>query len=133
MDSLRILAAEPAPACTGGQLPSFCLALAPGRDWTYGEDFNVEAARFWANVPAGRLVGDAGHHLCRPDRLHRLLHLGRAAKRPLPDRALPLALLFARDIRLERSILRSEAGLVAGVAALLTGADYPSVSRALPI
>src|SRR5688572_32252052 len=79
------------------------------------------------------MVGAAGGRLRCLVGIPRLRHLGCLSERPLRIRSLPLAVLFAAAARrLAACLVRSAAGRVAVVRAVLAGAPDPSVSRALP-
>ena len=79
------------------------------------------------------VVGSACRGLPRLHVVHRVFDVGRLPERALHVRPLSLAVLFAGAVR--RFAARApgtEARLVAGVAAVLAGADHPPVPRALP-
>ena len=84
---------------------------------------------FWRNHAPRRLVGPARGRLPRPLDVHRLRHLGGVPGRPLRLRAVPLAVLLAGAVRqLAARVVRAQAGVVAGLAAVLAGAADPPVS-----
>src|SRR5579863_1123743 len=79
------------------------------------------------------MVGAARRRWDRALVVRDLRHVGRIAEQPLSVRALSLPVLFSGDFRrLGTRAARSEAWLVARVAAVLPGASDPAVSRTLP-
>src|SRR5690349_11369508 len=80
------------------------------------------------------MVGRAVGGVPGPGRLRRLRDLGRLPERALHLRSLSLAVLLAGAFRLVAPCLvRAEAGMVAGAAAVLAGAAHPAVPRSLPV
>src|SRR4051812_16856979 len=81
------------------------------------------------------MVAAACGHFLRTDPLHRLRDVGGLSGKELLGRApLPFALLLTGDIRqLPAFVFRTEARLVAGLAALLARAADPARARVLPL
>src|SRR2546423_928414 len=77
----------------------------------------IETTLLRADHATGCLVGAAGLGFSWPERVRRLFDVGGASGQALLFRALPIAVLFARDLWLFVSqSLRTEAGLVARLA-----------------
>src|SRR5262245_54530677 len=80
------------------------------------------------------MVGSTGSRFRDPVVLCRLRNLGRVSERPLHLRALPLALLRPRNLRLfAPCLVRTEAWLVARMASVLSSATDPAVPGTLPV
>ena len=80
-----------------------------------------------AGVPA------APRRFHAPRQLRRLRDVGRVPERPLHLRPVSLAVLFAGDLRrFAKRVVRVQARLVAGAAAVFAGATDPAVSRLVP-
>ncbi len=91
-------------------------------------------SRFWADLAPGSVVVAAFRHLRRARRLHHLCDVGGLAKRPLLLRrrwsSLPLAVLLAAALgrawsRFRSCVVRLQAAVVAGGAAVLPGLLHP--------
>src|SRR5258705_13527185 len=84
--------------------------------------------------PAQRpVVGAAARGAAPPVRVRRLRHVGRVPGQALHVRPLPVAVLLARVVRrLAARLVRTEAGVVAGVARVLARAPDPAVPGFLP-
>ena len=94
----------------------------------------VRPTRARRDLSPRRVVGGAAGGLPGAGRLRRLRHLGGVSERALHLRALSVAVLLAGDLRRRRArLVRPQAGVVAGAAAVLAGAPHPAVPRALPL
>src|SRR5215831_9036845 len=79
------------------------------------------------------MVASAPRRLHSPRQLRRLRDVGRIPERPLHLRPVSLPILFAGNLRRSATrVVRSEAGMVAGAAAVFAGAAHFAVSRFVP-
>src|SRR5467141_1625161 len=98
----------------------------PGRPWSDSDWIRQDGA-------TRPLVGRTVARLRRPLGLRGLRHLGRAAGRSLHLRAVSVAVLFARAVRrFSAQLVRAQAVVVAGLAALLARVARPLGARRLP-
>src|SRR6476646_1125966 len=80
------------------------------------------------------MVAAANRRFFDPQRIRRLCDVGRIPKRALHVRPVSVAVLFAGDFwRSEDGVVRGEAWMVAGAAAVFTGADHSAVSGTVPV
>src|SRR5712692_981195 len=92
-----------------------------------------DANRIRQDGAARPLVGAAPARVRRPLRVRGVRDLGRVPGRALHLRAVPLPLLLARAVRrLAPQLVRPQAALVAGLAALLARAPHPLGARRVP-
>src|SRR5262249_12952049 len=78
------------------------------------------------------VVAHTGRRLFGIRLVPRLHHVGRLPERALPVRSLPLAPVLARAAGLRPRVVRAEAGLVAGLVAVLPGVVDPLGARRVP-
>src|SRR5437773_6101824 len=94
----------------------------------------TETALVWPDPAAGRVVGATASRFSWSRHFHRLLDVGGVSGSSLLFRTIPLAILLAGALGLLTARpLRAETRLVAGVAAVLTGAADSLGARRLSL
>src|SRR5436190_17421669 len=95
-----------------------------GESPTYGPSriYHVAAAELWTNDARRSVVDATVAGLFWSAHLHRLFDLGGLSGKPLLLRSVSLSVLFTGDFRcIAAQLVRTETGLVAGLAFVFTG------------